>query len=120
MPDLSLVINLGSSSLKAALVDSTGASLWHSGRSVAADESLETVLDCWLTPALEPHRQQVTLIGHRVVQGGERFAAPTRITAEVEATHRADSSGATAQSAGPEGIGLGPSMRSGAAAMGLL
>ena len=46
MPDLSLVINLGSSSLKAALVDSTGASLWHSGRSVAADESLETVLDC--------------------------------------------------------------------------
>ena len=86
MPDLSLVINLGSSSLKAALVDSTGASLWHSGRSLAADESLETVLDCWLTPALEPHRQQVTLIGHRVVHGGERFTAPTRITAEVEAT----------------------------------
>ena len=116
MPDLSLVINLGSSSLKAALVDSTGASLWQSGRSVAADESLETVLDCWLTPALEPHRQQVT----RVVHGGERFTAPTRITSEVEATHRADSSGATAQSAGPEGIGLGPSMGSGAAAMGLL
>ena len=45
MPDLSLMINLGSSSLKAALVDSTGASLWHSGRSVAADESLEAVLD---------------------------------------------------------------------------
>ena len=86
MPDLSLVINLGSSSLKAALVDSTGASLWHSGRSVAADESLETVLDCWLTPALEPHRQQVTLIGHSVLHGGERFTAPTRITAEVEAT----------------------------------
>ena len=37
MPDLSLVINLGSSSLKAALVDSTGASLWDSGRSVGAD-----------------------------------------------------------------------------------
>ena len=29
MPDLSLVINLGSSTLKAALVDYTGASLWH-------------------------------------------------------------------------------------------
>ena len=86
MPDLSLVINLGSSSLKAALVDSTGASLWHSGRSVAAEESLEAVLDSWLAPALEPHRQQVTLIGHRVVHGGERFTAPTRITAEVEAT----------------------------------
>ncbi|WP_413441907.1 hypothetical protein [Synechococcus sp. MIT S1220] len=32
MADLALVINLGSSSLKAALVDSTGAFPWHSGR----------------------------------------------------------------------------------------
>ena len=70
MSDLSLVINLGSSSLKAALVDSTGASPWHSGRSVAADESLEAVLDSWLVPALEPHRQQLSLVGHRVVHGG--------------------------------------------------
>ena len=67
-------------------MDSTGGSLWHSDRSLAADESLEAVLDSWLAPALEPHRQQVTLIGHRVVHGGERFTAPTRITAEVEAT----------------------------------
>ena len=80
------MINLVSSSLKAALVDSTGASLWHSGCSMAADESPETVLDSWLTSALEPHRQQVNLIGHRVVHGGERFTAPTLITAEVEAT----------------------------------
>ena len=86
MPDLSLVINLGSSSLKAALVDSTGACLWHSGRSLAADESLEAVLDSWLAPALEPHRRQVTLLGHRAVHGGEGLTAPTRITAEVEAT----------------------------------
>ncbi len=83
MSDLSLVINLGSSSLKAALVDSTGATPWYSSRSVAADESLETVLNSWLAPALEPHRQQVSLIGHRVVHGGERFTAPTRITPEV-------------------------------------
>ena len=86
MPDLSLVINLGSSSLKAALVDSTRASLWQSGRRVAADESLETVLESKVAPALEPHRQQVNLIGHRVVHDGERFTAPTRITVEVEAT----------------------------------
>ena len=78
MSDLSLVINLGSSSLKAALVDSTGATPWHSSRSVAADESLETVLNSWLAPALELHRQHVSLIGHRVVHGGERFTAPTR------------------------------------------
>lgn len=86
MADLALVINLGSSSLKAALVDSTGACPWHSGRSVAADESLEEVLDHWLAPALEPFRQRVDLIGHRVVHGGERFTAPTLITADVEAT----------------------------------
>ena len=66
--------------------DSTGACPWHSGRTVAADESLETVLNSWLAPALELHRQQVSLIGHRVVHGGERFTAPTRITPEVEAT----------------------------------
>ena len=59
MADLALVINLGSSSLKAALVDSTGACPWHSGRSVAADESLENVLGHWLSPALEPFRQRV-------------------------------------------------------------
>lgn len=86
MAHLALVINLGSSSLKAALVDSTGAFPWHSGRSVAADESLDEVLDHWLAPALEPFRQQVDLIGHRVVHGGEHFTAPTLITADVEAT----------------------------------
>ena len=44
------------------------------------------MLKIWLAPALEPHRQQVTLINCRVVDGGKRFMAPTRITAEVEAT----------------------------------
>ena len=83
MGDLTLVINLGSSSLKAALVDSTGAFLWHSGRSIAADERLEKVLQQWLEPELEPHRQRIGLIGHRVVHGGERFTAPTQITEDV-------------------------------------
>ena len=86
MADLCLVINLGSSSLKAALVDSTGTAPWHSSRSIAADESLDEVLESWLAPELEPHRHEVSLIGHRVVHGGERFTAPTRITPEVEAT----------------------------------
>ena len=52
MADLALVINLGSSSLKAALVDSTGACPWHSGRSVAADESLEEL--CWTAGSPQP------------------------------------------------------------------
>ena len=84
MTDLCLVINLGSYSLKAALVDSTGAFLWHEGRSLSKDEVLEEVLDSWLLPAIALHRQRLERIGHRVVHGGERFTAPTLITAEVE------------------------------------
>ena len=86
MQDLALVINLGSSSLKAALVDSTGANSWHSGRSLQPEESLDEVLSNWLAPELEPYRQGITLVGHRVVHGGEHFTAPTLITPEVEAT----------------------------------
>ena len=73
MGDLTLVINLGSSSLKAALVDSTGAFLWHEGRSLSTDDVLEEVLDTWLTPAIEPHRQRLDLTGHR---GDDRSAVP--------------------------------------------
>ncbi len=86
MQDLALVINLGSSSLKAALVDSTGASPWHSGRSLQPDDNLDGVLNSWLAPALEPYRESITLVGHRVVHGGEHFTTPTLITPEVEAT----------------------------------
>ena len=85
MTDLCLVINLGSSSLKAALVDSTGALVWHEGRSLTKEDVLEEVLDSWLTPAIASHRHRLERIGHRVVHGGERFTAPTLITPEVEA-----------------------------------
>ena len=84
MGDLCLVINLGSSSLKAALVYSTGAFLWHEGRSLSKDEMFEEMLNSWLLPGIAPHRQRLDLIGHRVVHSGERFTAPILITAEVE------------------------------------
>ncbi|WP_350223184.1 hypothetical protein [Synechococcus sp. MU1648] len=67
MGDLCLVINLGSSSLKAALVDSTGAFVWHEGQSLAKDDVLEEVLDNWLTPAIKPHLQRLERIGHIVL-----------------------------------------------------
>lgn len=86
MQDLALTINLGSSSLKAALVDSTGAIPWHGGRSLQPDESLEEVLERWLAPALEPYRKSIILVGHRVVHGGEHFTAPTPIDDQVETT----------------------------------
>ena len=84
MNNLALVINLGSSSLKSALVDPTGAKFWQGGRALEADETLDAVLDSWLMPELEPYRSAISLVGHRVVHGGERFTAPTLITAEVE------------------------------------
>ena len=89
MMDLSLVINLGSSSLKAALLDSGGANIWHEGRSLAPGEALKDVLESWLAPALQPHRAAVRRIGHRIVHGGERFTAPTRISTEMEAALQA-------------------------------
>tara|TARA_B100002051_G_scaffold266860_1_gene294544 strand:+ start:548 stop:895 length:348 start_codon:yes stop_codon:yes gene_type:complete len=61
-------------------VDSTGAFVWHEGRSLSKEE----VLDSWLSPAIAAHRQRLERVGHRVVHGGERFTAPTLITAKVE------------------------------------
>ncbi|MFL0773402.1 MAG: acetate kinase, partial [Prochlorococcus sp.] len=84
MSGLTLVINLGSSSLKAALLDSNGDSIWRGKRNLAAGEELKTGLESWMAPALRPHRNSIARIGHRVVHGGERFMAPTRIDAEVE------------------------------------
>ncbi len=84
MSGLTLVINLGSSSLKAALLDSNGGSIWRGKRNLAVGEELKAGLESWMAPALRPHRNSITRIGHRVVHGGERFMAPTRINAEVE------------------------------------
>ena len=79
MSELCLVINLGSSSLKAALVDSTGACPWQRNRQLEPKDDLPQVLEDWLAPALEPFRHSIALIAHRVVHGGERFTAPTLI-----------------------------------------
>ena len=53
MRDSVLVINLGSSSLKAALVDSTGVAIWNGNRKRGPDELVREVLDQWLAPELE-------------------------------------------------------------------
>ncbi|KZR85068.1 Acetate kinase [Synechococcus sp. MIT S9509] len=86
MKDLALVINLGSSSLKAALVDSTGAFFWRGGHRLTAAENRSEVLRSWLEPKLEPLRERIELIAHRVVHGGEHFTAPTLITTDLEVT----------------------------------
>ncbi|MEB3308334.1 MAG: acetate kinase [Cyanobacteriota bacterium] len=83
---LVLVLNAGSSSLKASLlapglsldampVQWSGRSSWqleHSG-------AVEALLDDWLAPQLAHCRQRIQLVGHRVVHGGERFNAPAKL-----------------------------------------
>jgi len=84
--DLALVINLGSSSLKVALLDANGTSIQQSIHQLEAHASLPDVLQGWLEPLLEPLRKRIELIAHRVVHGGDHFTAPTLITPDLEAT----------------------------------
>ena len=104
-----LVLNAGSTNLKASLHGADGACLWRSqrpwplanaapleapperaGDPLAADHpasgDAEALID-WLAAALAPQLSgdgaALALVGHRLVHGGERFLAPTRITAEV-------------------------------------
>jgi acetate kinase len=97
---LVLVLNAGSSSLKAQLLDSAGPPLWKGQTnwqpnwqpnvstpqaSAGAPSPAEAVLRDWLLPAIAPWTQAVALVGHRVVHGGMAFTAPTRLTAAVRA-----------------------------------
>lgn len=89
-----LVINSGSSSLKAQLLihttdQGTGASrfaqIWSEQRNWRPQQpkAVTTLLDGWLAPELAALERPLGLIGHRVVHGGERFTAPTRVTPDV-------------------------------------
>ena len=86
MRDLALVINLGSSSLKVALVDAGGTTIRQSNRHLGVHASLEEELRNWLEPMLEPLRERIELIAHRVVHGGDHFTEPTLITSDLETT----------------------------------
>ena len=74
-----LVINAGSSSLKAALMTPKGTPLWRDQRPWDGAVELEALLADWLLPALAPMRAAIRLVAHRVVHGGDRFAAPCRL-----------------------------------------
>jgi acetate kinase len=83
-----LVLNAGSSSLKARLLAADDAVLWQGSTGwdatgCAQGPAVEEVLATWLLPALDPWRDGIALAGHRVVHGGERFTAPTSLTPEV-------------------------------------
>lgn len=96
-----LVINAGSSSLKAAVFEAgspanepvplwAGQRSWQPGRWQEAApnprqlaDAVEAALHPWLPEVLAPWRDRLQLVAHRVVHGGLRFTAPTLITAEV-------------------------------------
>jgi acetate kinase len=82
---LVLVLNAGSSSLKASLLDGSGSRLWQGQRDcpMAEGASPEAVLEEWLTAALAPWSDAIVLAGHRVVHGGERFTVPVRLEPTV-------------------------------------
>ena len=79
-----LVLNVGSSSLKAAVLQATAATsmeLWRAETPRLG--ALQDQLSQWLEPQLEQWWPDLKAIGHRVVHGGEHFTTPTRITAAV-------------------------------------
>lgn len=84
-----LVVNAGSSSLKAALIGSDDVVLWRqqwSWQATAepgAPDSPEAVLCSGIGPLLERRGDTLALVGHRVVHGGRRFTAPTRLEPQV-------------------------------------
>ena len=78
-----LVLNVGSSSLKAALLElepEGPRALWEGQVALAGPLALLEQLEQWLAPALEPWWPRIERVGHRVVHGGERFSGPTRLT----------------------------------------
>lgn len=85
-----LVLNAGSSSLKAKLLcrrdeSDTLTVLWQGQRDwrLEQPDAAEAVLESWLAAELNTWRPAITLVGHRVVHGGEHFTAPTRLDDDV-------------------------------------
>ena len=85
-PGLALVVNAGSTSLKAAVFadDASQEPLWAIN---VDDATIGTDRVAGFEQALgsAPKVPEITVVGHRVVHGGQRFDRPILIAAEVEA-----------------------------------
>lgn len=94
-----LVLNAGSSSLKAALLEPDAQGGWQrhwqgqqpwtlpalADGDAAVAKAVAASLQAWLPQALAPWRHSLSLVAHRVVHGGERFSQPCRIDRAVSA-----------------------------------
>jgi acetate kinase len=79
---IALALNVGSSSLKAALFDSTTGNLEEVDRFTAMDSDGDTVKQVFNWIATSGHSLP-DITGHRIVHGGSRFSTPVVIDDEV-------------------------------------
>ncbi|MCP9888489.1 acetate kinase [Cyanobium sp. ATX 6A2] len=81
-----LVLNSGSSSLKASLRDGAGGRLWQEQRAWDGGDgsrAMESLLEDWLAPVIAAADPAPTLVAHRIVHGGASFTRPTRLSPAV-------------------------------------
>ncbi len=84
---IALVLNCGSSSVKYQVVDTTVDAPLASGlieRVTDHGLAIREVIDSLSAPGSGVDLSKLTVIGHRVLHGGEEFSAPTIIDDEVE------------------------------------
>ncbi|MCP9928644.1 acetate kinase [Cyanobium sp. CH-040] len=80
-----LVLNSGSSSVKASLRDGRGGRLWQEQRAWdgGGGQTMEALLEQWLAPLIAAADPAPSLVVHRIVHGGAAFSRPTRLSAGV-------------------------------------
>ncbi len=84
---IALVLNCGSSSVKYRVVDTTQPEPLAAGlieRVTDHTEAIEEIIESLGKPDSGVSLDDLTVVGHRVVQGGSEFSAPTIITDDVE------------------------------------
>ncbi|MFN3866754.1 MAG: acetate kinase [Demequina sp.] len=84
---MALVLNCGSSSVKYQVVDTTVDEPLAAGlveRVTDHSEAIRQIIDSLSEPGSGVDLERLTVVGHRVVQGGAEFSAPTIIDDEVE------------------------------------
>ncbi|HEX7590118.1 MAG TPA: acetate kinase, partial [Demequinaceae bacterium] len=84
---VALVLNCGSSSVKYQVVDTMQAEPLASGlieRVTDHTEAIEAIIESLAAPGSGVSLDDLIVVGHRVVQGGSEFSAPTIITDDVE------------------------------------
>lgn len=84
---VALVLNCGSSSVKYQVVDTTVDEPLAQGiieRVAHHGEAIQQIIASLSAPNSGVDLKRITVIGHRVVQGGAEFSAPTIITDDVE------------------------------------